>query len=342
MLSKSESEKYNIFNNNLECLTTAIVSKNLDDLQIGLIQSFSQNTNSNNVHDNVQNKIITFSINENNSQPNENSFQSKIEDEINIENFFLFQKESINEISENNNSHLYIPGKDCQNKTSKIYSSKSIDNLEQFKKDSFLNKKTKRKLSNERKNTKKNKKIRSTHDYLIKSFISNFINTYLFNKLNKLSKICNFGKIYKSNYKINVNPKETELLSFLKKNVKEIFSSFNENAEEYRNQQKNHNLIEKLYNKINLSVEEKELKKVLDSLSEEELILYYQSDEIEKFKNKKLKHGTPAYYDKQFYKERNRNYYLLEPYGFIRYAKSKPYCHNKRKKNKGFYYLCQK
>ena len=92
MLSKSESEKYNIFNNNLECLTTAIVSKNLDDLQIGLIQSFSENNNSNNVHDNVQNGIISFSINENNSQSNENSFQSKREDEINIENFFYFKR----------------------------------------------------------------------------------------------------------------------------------------------------------------------------------------------------------------------------------------------------------
>ena len=62
----------------------------------------------------------------------------------------------------------------------------------------------------------------------------------------------------------------------------------------------------------------------------------YESGELQKFKNKKFKHGTSVDYDIIFYKERKRHYYLLEPYGFIRYAKSKPYCHNERKKKQIF------
>ena len=192
----------------------------------------------------------------------------------------------------------------------------------------FINKKIAPSKSEKADNKKSQ---RSTHDYLIKSFLSNFVNRYLFKKLNELSKNCHLGKIYKSNYKINIKPNEHKLSAFLEKTVKDIYTSFNnKKGKEYKYQEKNYNLAKELYKKVNISKNEEELKKCLDSTIEAQLILYYESDKLQEFKNKKLKHGTPVDYDKNFYKERNRHYYLLEPYGFIRYAKTKPYCHNER------------
>lgn len=90
--------------------------------------------------------------------------------------------------------------------------------------------------------------------------------------------------------------------------------------------------FERISNKIDLSEDEEKLLNLLKSIYEDQVKLYYESKEFEKFKNKKFKHGTPVDYDKKFYFQRNRHYYLLESNGFIRYAKSKPYCHNERKK----------
>ena len=262
---------------------------------------------------------VNISISANESQKLEKAKKAKFSISKSIENFEQFQifkYSEYDEITKKNFEHI------CQ----------INENSEHFQ-NNFINKKRELSFKEEKMNKNENKKPRSTHDYLIKSFLSNFINTFLFKKLNILSKKCGLGKIYKSNYKINIKPNETRLLSLIQKTVKDIFTNYkiNENKE-YKNQKKNYNLVEILDSKMYLSKEEEELKQCFDSTLEEQLKLYYESEDLEKFKNKKLKHGTPLDYNKIFYKERNRHYYLLEPYGFIRYAKSKPYCHNERKK----------
>ena len=82
--------------------------------------------------------------------------------------------------------------------------------------------------------------------------------------------------------------------------------------------------------------EEEKINELLESTIEEELEPYYSSDELKQFRKKKLKDGkTPEDYDKIFFegrKGKKRGYYLLEPFGFIRYAKGEHYCKNERKK----------
>ena len=153
---------------------------------------------------------------------------------------------------------------------------------------------------------------------------------FIFKKLSKFN-------IHKCNYKINVNPKEKGLSALLKKTVKEVFTFYDEKAfEGTSNQQKNKTIIEEKMKTITVA-EKEELTKILDSTIEEQLIMYYNSPEIEELKKSKCKNGkTIKELDEEFFKERNRGYYLLEPYestyGFIKYANSKPYCHNERKK----------
>lgn len=198
-------------------------------------------------------------------------------------------------------------------------------NEEQFDKD-FINEKRER---TQQKDPEKTKKKRTLRDYLIKSFLSNFINVYLFKKINELLEKCKLGKICKCDYDMIIKPNESHLAILLEKTVEELFIIYKEKASKKCEKQKNKKLFEFIDNKVNLSKNEEELVNLLKSKFEYQLKLYYKSKEIETFKTKKLKHGTPVDYDKQFYSERNRQYYLLEPYGFIRYAKSEPYCHNK-------------
>ena len=127
--------------------------------------------------------------------------------------------------------------------------------------------KTQRPLLNKKRNLTKNrryskKKKRSTHDYLIKKFLSNFLNKYIFNKLKK------FG-IHKCNYKINVKPNERGLLLLLKKTVEEVFTDYDtKEIEGNGNQKKNKVLIEEK-NNFSSSTNEEELKKILKSFIEE-------------------------------------------------------------------------
>lgn len=180
------------------------------------------------------------------------------------------------------------------------------------------------------------KKGRSTHDYLIKKFLSNFLNKFLFKKLRR------FG-IHKCNYKIYIKPNENGLLPLLKKTIKEVFTYYtSDSIDGTSNQKKNEKLIKEFYNKKNFpsSQEEEELKELLESTIETYVEAYYKSSEIEDLKKKKDKYErTVKDLDEDFKKERNRGYYLLEAnenfsekFGFIIYANSKPYCHNQRKK----------
>ena len=234
-----------------------------------------------------------------NYENNENIFSIGLEKDINL---------SINEKSEEKNINFNIFHQINENSKSK-----------QFQNNSIIRRKR------EKEKTKKREKLRGKRDYLIKNFLSDCINNFLFKKLKKLTIKCNLGKLYQTNYKKNIELTERELLPLIKKTVYEIFTSNSKNKEitvQFQN----------LYNKINLSKDEEELINLLNSSFKEQIELYYYSEEIKLFKNKKYKTGTPAEKDELFYKERNRHYYLLEPYGFIRYANSKPYCHNDRKK----------
>ena len=275
-----------------------------------------------NKNNQIYTDIPTYSKDNKNEPPQENNSEAFFENNI-FENNELY----------NDNDELHTEKNQIQNSISQdsvenVFKYKLNINEEQFQKD-YLD---------EKGESEKPRKIRSKHDYLIKSFLSNSINTYSFGKLNKLVKKLKLGKIYKCDYIKNIKANERHLRNLLEKTIEEIFSIYDEEAGKKDKKQKNKKVFESFFesisDKIDLSEDEEELLNLLKSTYEEELKLYYKSKEIEKFKNKKFKHGTADDYDKEFYNERNRGYYLLEPYGFIRYANSEPYCHNERKKNK--------
>lgn len=275
-----------------------------------------------NKNNQIYTDIPTYSKDNKNEPPQENNSEAFFENNI-FENNELY----------NDNDGLHTEKNQIQNSISRdgvenVFEFKLNVNEEQFQKD-YLD---------EKGESEKPRKIRSKHDYLIKSFLSNSINNYSFGKLNKLVKKLKLGKIYKCDYIKNIKANERHLRNLLEKTIEEIFSIYDEEAGKKDKKQKNKKVFESFFesisDKIDLSEDEEELLNLLKSTYEEELKLYYKSKEIEKFKNKKFKHGTTDDYDKEFYNERNRGYYLLEPYGFIRYANSEPYCHNERKKNK--------
>ena len=178
--------------------------------------------------------------------------------------------------------------------------------------------KDKDKNSSSKTSTENEKKFKN-ENHVIKT-LTNFINEYEYKKLYKellkikiyLQKKCDRKKFIKAN--------ENYLPILLKKKVKEIFELENILKENFPSNE-----------------EEKKINELLESTIEDELKLYYFSNELEQFKKKKYRYGkTPEDYDKIFYngrKGKERGYYLLEPFGLITYANSEPYCKNKRKKN---------
>lgn len=167
-------------------------------------------------------------------------------------------------------------------------------------------------------------------DYYIKKFKKNFLK-YLINHGRKLIKKCNFGeeikniKFHLPNYKkYQGNPKEKANYEFLEKTVKEVFMDYDkDNDEGNANQIINEKLINSIYFKDNFpsNKEEETLKDFFEMTIEEGLEKYYRiSSEFNEFKKDRI----IKYYDKMFYKERNRNISLLkldENNGFIKYAK---------------------
>ena len=182
-----------------------------------------------------------------------------------------------------------------------------------------VNENSKSYLKKKRKaSTDKEEKKYKNEDFILK-FLTNFINEYEYNKLYKeLAKI----KIYiqkKCDRKKFIKGNENYLSILLKKKLKEVFELENILKENFPSNE-----------------EEEKINELLESTIEEELELYYSSDELKQFRKKKLKDGkTPEDYDKIFFegrKGKKRGYYLLEPFGFIRYAKGEHYCKNERKK----------
>ena len=196
-------------------------------------------------------------------------------------------------------------------------------------------------------NEKKDSKSKETKpEHLRKAFISNFLNTFLFQESNKkLEKwlIENHlkYKIYKCNHLQNIgNSIERTQSEFLSKTFKEIFVNIDgEKKEGVGNQIKNKQLfaiIEKNFKNPRQLTLLEEFKKFYESNIEDLLKLYYNSKQFLIFKKKKLKNGKTIEENDYIFshaKKRKRPS-LLTLNGFIKYAKDKPYCHNKRRKIK--------
>ena len=261
-------------------------------------------------------KMNTFSINEENENEIKNMYEliEKRPEDTNInalinEPLPFDNQKSPNDISLNNSSESKI-------------NNKSQPNMQKVNKSS--------KISNQSK-AKKSKKKRSNHDYYIKSFLSDFLNKSLYKELNDRLKTCEFitisknSKIYRCKYKKNIeNQIERTLGTFLKKTVVEIF---------YMN---NEELFDKIYSefKNSPSPEKAQFKKFIENNMEMLIKPYYHSKEFSNYKNKVFKRSkrTIKDYDKEFSNERGRKYSLLDPYKFIDYAESEPFCKKKKKK----------
>lgn len=221
-------------------------------------------------------------------------------------------EESDEKKNENEIKYMYeIFGEEKDNNTSLLNKKRNISKDKEQKKNVNL----------EEKKDKKNK-----NENLINKFLRNCINEYLYKKMiNTLGKIIN---VEKCDGKRFIKANENYLPHLLDKKMEEIFDLENKIK-----------LIEENIKKFKINEEEeKKMKELLKSRFKEQLLLYYESDELKKFKKKRFKDGkTPEDYDKLFYagrKGKERGYYLLEPYGFIKYAYSEPYCKNERKKTK--------
>lgn len=185
---------------------------------------------------------------------------------------------------------------------------------------------------------------RSIVDYYLKAYIANFLNTFLFKESNKKLEFWlkqnNYKyKIYKCNYLKNIgNSIERTLSQFLSKTFKEIFINIDAKRKEgIGNQIKNGQLFEKIeedFNNPRQLILLEDFKKLYESNMEDLLREYYESSEFESFSKKKLKNGkTIEDYDYIFsHAKKRKRPSLLSPYGFIEYAKAKPYCHNERRK----------
>ena len=205
----------------------------------------------------------------------------------------------------------------------------------------YLNKKRKQSqnISQNDLNQNKKKQKKEKTDYYVKRILTNILNNYALNNVNKLIKKCGFYpklKLHKCNYKKYAgNTKEEDIHSLLKKIVKKVFIDYDiKEKEGIINQIKNNIKIDKIYNIENFpnSEEQKALKKFLESTIEEIIIMYYKSEVFEKFKNNEKNKKS----DIIFMKKRNRNISLLEENGFIKYANYPPYMHNERKEKINF------
>jgi hypothetical protein len=171
--------------------------------------------------------------------------------------------------------------------------------------------------------------------HYIKAFKVNFL-TYILNNLRNLYEKCNFDNEFGNmtfhlpNYKkYQGNAKQKDNKEFIKKQIKEVFQDYDVNEIEGTSRQKdNKYLIEKIYEIINFpsTAEQKALKDFLEMTIEKAIEKYYDSsEEFQDFK----KIRKIIFFDRQFYKEKYRNYSLLDKKnGFLRLVNEPYYCHN--------------
>lgn len=173
-------------------------------------------------------------------------------------------------------------------------------------------------------------------DYYLKKFKTHFFEYLLKesnNKLNVCKKQFNFDikyeniKFHMPNHKLyQENTKEKDNKELIKKTWKDILIDYDKNIfEGTSGQRNNEKLINKIYNNnFPLTEEQKDLKNCLEMIVEKSIEKYYDSNDFQIFKNRK----DIKYYDKMFYKERERNFSLLEKGGFYKLVNMPYYCHN--------------
>lgn len=227
---------------------------------------------------------------------------------------------------------------------------------------SFLNKKTERfniKEEVEREEQIDLDKIDYRLDYYKKDFLKSFI-TFIQEEIQHLIDNCmlykKFGntKLHMPNRELYTgNTKEKDNKEFMNKTIEIVFKDY-KNIEEisdekdgFSRQRKNENLFKRIRDRYNTLKSKKEkdtkslqqyqaIEKLIQNLEmtiDEILDKYYESEAFKKFKSdKKIK-----YYDSRFYKERNRNFSLLEKGGFRKLVNCPFYSEKERKKNKNVY-----
>ena len=266
--------------------------------------------------------------------------------------FFDCNRDSLLENkNEKINPHMNIEGKKTKDKSTDIES----NHIEKEKKEKQLL--GRKHLKNNSKNYSKNSKSHKNEtndekksiqkkeiilqinknyrlDYYIKAIKANIL-LFIKNTLNKLYEDCLFDNEFENmtfhmpNYKkYQGNAKEKDNKEFIKKQIKEVFQDYDVNEEEGTSRQKdNKYLIEKIYEIINFpsNAEQKALKDFLEMTIEKAIEKYYDSsEEFQKFKAiRKI-----IFFDRQFFKEKYRNYSLLEKNGFLRLVNEPYYFHN--------------
>ena len=230
---------------------------------------------------------------------------------------------------------------------------------------SFLGKKTKRKEINcndDEEDDPFNKKIFAIEkidiakkfiyrkDYYIMEFKGNFLNWTLQEMQTKIDK-CNFckkfgkAKIHIANRELyGGNPKEEDNREFINKTIEEVFTlteAQKNSLKKVSRQKANEELINKIkdYYYEKLLIKKEKDKKYLNQFNaikefiefihltiKDALDMYYDSDEFEKFKSRRV----IQYYDEKFSSERNRGFSLLVKNNFVAYV-NLPFYSNKRK-----------
>ena len=257
------------------------------------------------------------------------------------------------EFSENDMDNLYF------------YANSEEDKSDNESEISFLGKKTNRKEINCNDDEEDNpsgekifaiekidiaKKFNYRKDYYIMEFKGNFLNWTLQEMQTKIDN-CNFCKkfgkaqIHIANRKLyGGNPKEEDNREFINKTIEEVFTLTEDQKNSLKKvsrQKANEELINKIkdyyYEKLLIKKEKdkkylnqfnaiKEFIEFIQLTIKEALDMYYDSDEFEKFKSRRV----IQYYDEKFSSERNRGFSLLVKNNFVAYV-NLPYYSNKRK-----------
>ena len=267
---------------------------------------------------------------------------------------FVFKYNNSDSLSENENEEknpqMNIEGKKTKDKSTDIKS----NHIEKEKKEKQLlgkkhlkhnsknyskNSKSQKNKVNDENNSIKKKIFEIIHPnyrfgHYIKAFKVNFL-TYIHINLRNLYEKCNFDNEFENmtfhmpnSKKYQGNEKEKDNKEFMKKQIEEVFQDYDVNEIEGTSRQKNNKyLIEKIYKIKNFpsTPEQKALKDFLEMTIEKAIEIYYDSFEFQQFR----KIRKIIFYDRQFSKEKYRNYSLLDKKnGFLRWVSEPYYCHN--------------
>lgn len=278
------------------------------------IDSISYNSNMN------SNKVQSIS-----------QFKAKTDQELNniIHDIFFVKKEDVEEFDDlsGNFNESFYKIKETNMVGKKHTQDNSVNSFSQIKKVKNNKKmqKSKEKIFEINKMIKKDMPTYRL-DYFKKIFVKSVLR-YLLNRLKQLILKCNFDeniikqKLHMPNYKLYAgNPKEKDNKEFLEKTIKKVFTDYDKKNQKGNGRQiANEKLINKIYeiDSFPSSEDEFELNEFFNMTIEKGVELFYESKDFENFKKDEL----IQYYDKIFYKERNRNFYLLEKNGFIKLVK---------------------